>query len=271
MEIRSVAKAVRLLEALSKEPGAFGVSDLARQVDMDKSSVSRMLRTLEQAGFVAQESASQRYSLGLALVALGQKALRRLDLRDAARPALDGLAARTGECAHLAILTAGRAFYLDQATPERGVSVDAPVGTLAPLYCTALGKVLLAFQPPESATALVAKLDFEPFTRRTITDATTLATHLAQVRRQGVAYDDEEFSIGVRCIAAPVFRHDGTIAGAVGISGPSPRMTDDRLREWSGVVAAEAAAVSRRLGHVPEAAEAAPGPVKQDKTAGNRP
>ena len=99
MEIRSVTKAIRLLDMLGQGNGAYGVSELARLVDMDKSSVSRMLRTLEQAGYVEQDSVTQRYSLGLNIGVLGYKALKRMDLRTAARPLLERLAETTGECA----------------------------------------------------------------------------------------------------------------------------------------------------------------------------
>lgn len=252
VEIRSVTKAIRLLEALASDPAPMGVSELARQVDIDKASVSRMLKTLEQAGFVAQDLNSQRYSLGVALVAMGHKALKRIDLRDAARPSLETLVGLTGECAHIAMLVADRSFYLDQLVPERGVSVDSPIGTLAPLHCTALGKALLAFQKQSEFHRIFAEIKFEAFTRRTITDATTFSKNLADVRQTGVAHDDEEFSVGVRCIAAPVFKHDGSVCGAIGISGPSPRVTDDRLVDWEVAVRREAEEVSIRMGFDPK-------------------
>jgi IclR family acetate operon transcriptional repressor len=248
LEIRSVAKAIRLLDMLGEGPGAFGVSELARMVDMDKSSVSRMLRTLERAGYVEQDPVTQRYTLGLALGVLGYKALRRMDLRGAARPLLERLAETTGECAHMAILADRRAFYIDQVAPERGIGVDAPIGTLAPLHCTALGKALLAFQPEAILEELIAGMKFEPYTRRTISSAEGLRSHLSQVRAQLVAFDDEEYSVGVRCIAAPVFRYDGAVSGAIGVSGPSPRITDARLSEWEALVRGAAAELSGRLG-----------------------
>jgi DNA-binding IclR family transcriptional regulator len=251
MEIRSVAKAIRLLEALANDPSPVGVSELGRQLNMDKASVSRMLRTLEQAGFVSQDLNTQRYGLGVALLTMGQKALRRVDLRDAARPSLENLTKTTGECAHVAMMVAERSFYLDQMVPERGIGVDSPVGTLAPLHCTALGKVLLAFQSKEEIRRISGTMTFEVFTRRTITDPVSFTNHLAEVRRTGIAYDDEEFSIGVRCLAAPVFRHDGMVRGAIGISGPSPRVSDDRLRVWESHVREEARAVSLRMGFDP--------------------
>jgi IclR family acetate operon transcriptional repressor len=256
VEVRSVSKAIRLLETLAREPGLFGVSDLARQLSMDKASVSRMLRTLEQVGFVTQEPVTLRYGLGLRIGVLGHTALRRIDVRRAARPFIEKLALETGECAHVAILVDGRAFYIDQAQPDRVVAVDAPVGTLAPLFCTALGKALLAFQPEKEQRSLIASIKFEPYTRRTITDATALETHLASVRSRGIAVDDEEFSVGVRCIAAPVFRYDGTICGAIGVSGPSPRVTDDRLLAWEILMREQACMLSRELGAEPSPLDA---------------
>jgi len=151
------------------------------------------------------------------------------------------------------------------------VNVEAPVGTLAPLHCTALGKAQLAFQDEANYAALRATIDFEIFTRRTITDATTLDSHLAQVRRAGVAYDDEEFSVGVRCVAAPIFRHDGTVCAAIGISGPSPRMTDEHLRKAEAIVREQAATVSRRLGYDPTADAVPDNSTEKKKVAAGRP
>ena len=249
LEIRSVTKAIRLLQMLGEgSAGPLGVSELARLVEIDKSSVSRMLRTLEQAGFVEQDPITQRYSLGLSLAVLGYKTLRRMDLRTAGHAVLERLSEKTSECAHMAILADRRAFYIDQAGPARGIGVDAPIGTLAPLHCTALGKALLAFQLPNVREELIRGITFDPYTRRTITGPESLRDHLNRVRSAGVAFDDEEFSIGVRCMAAPVFRFDGAACASIGISGPSPRMADARLNEWELALSDMCKEVSQRLG-----------------------
>lgn len=248
MEIRSVSKAVRLLEELAKESGAFGVVELARMLEMDKSSVFRMLRTLENAGFVSQDADSQQYALGMGLVRLGQRALRRMSLRDLARPAIERLAEATGECSHLAILARNVALYVEQATPPHGLGIQAPIGTLAPLHCTALGKILLAFQPAERRESLIAEIPLEGFTHPTIANRDHLVIHLDDVRKASIAFDDEEFSLGVRCIAAPVFTQDGSVCAAIGISGPSPRMTEEKIETWGELIRHEAAEFSKRLG-----------------------
>jgi DNA-binding IclR family transcriptional regulator len=248
LEIRSITKAIRLLDMLGEGNGAYGVSELARLVDMDKSSVSRMLRTLEQAGYVEQDPVTQRYSLGLNIGVLGYKALKRMDLRTAARPMLERLAEVTGECAHIAILADKRAFYIDQVAPERGVGVDAPVGTLAPLHCTALGKILLAFQPDGVREDIMQSMSYEPYTRRTMGSAEALRDHLGRVRTQGVAFDDEEYSVGVRCMASAIFRFDSSVCGAIGVSGPSPRISDGRISEWEPMLLETSKELSKRLG-----------------------
>jgi IclR family acetate operon transcriptional repressor len=251
MEIRSVSKAIRLIEALADADSAVGVTELARQAEMDKSSVSRMLRTLELAGFVTQDPVTKSYDLGLTLVHLGQKVLRRINLRNAARGSLESLAHQSGECAHIAVLVGGRALYIDQAAPSRGVSIDAPVGTLAPLHCTALGKILLALQPDAARDKILSSLTLEAFTRRTLTNHESVKRELEEIQRRQVAYDDEEFSVGVRCIAVPIFKHDGTVAAAVGLSGPSPRVTDERMKEWETLLREEAFSISVQLGWEP--------------------
>ncbi|WP_142524027.1 IclR family transcriptional regulator [Raoultella ornithinolytica] len=248
MEIRSVTKAVRVIEALADTDTPLGVTELARITDLDKSSVSRLLKTLVSAGYVAQDPNNRTYELGLTLLHLGQKVLKRVDLRALCRESLDKLAHITGECAHIAILVNNQSLYLDQATPTRGISIDAPVGTLAPLHCTALGKVLFAFQDEKAKLILLRTFTFEAFTRRSITDKTHYITEIEKVKQSLIAYDDEEFSIGVKCIAAPIFDHENSIAAAIGISGPSPRMTDDKLFEWTHLLREEAKIISFKMG-----------------------
>ncbi len=241
-EIQSLARGLKILNLLEHARNGMGTTEVANQLSIDKSSASRLLHTLANYGFVEQDEDTARYLLGPQLVTLGQHLLNRITLRDHARPYLHELVEKTGECAHLAILAQGQALYIDQMQSPAALRVESEIGTLSPLYCTALGKVLLAFG------AMRVPLEFKAFTQRTVTDKSTLAAQLAQTKSRGYAIDDEEYNYGVRCVAAPVYDHRGVLAGAIGISGPAGRVTLERINEFGAVVKTVALALSTRLG-----------------------
>ncbi len=242
-EIRSLAKGLKILNLLEHARNGMGTTEIAKQMHIDKSSASRLLHTLANYGFVEQDANTARYFLGPQLLTLGQRLLNRITLRDHARPYLHELVDKTGECAHLAIQTQCQALYIDQAESTAALRVESEIGTLSPLYCTALGKVMLAF----GAGRLPDEL--KPFTHRTVTDRSTLAAQLAQTCQRGYAIDDEEYNYGVRCVAAPVYDHRGLLVGAIGISGPAGRVSLERIDDFGAVVKETAAALSTRLGY----------------------
>lgn len=240
-EIQSLARGLRILDILGMADDSVGITELAAQLEMDKSSVSRMMQTLASYGYAEQDPGTRRYRLGPQVVALGQALLTRMPLRDMAKPFLHQLVELTGECAHLGILAQGQVLYIDQVESPATLRVNTGVGTLAPLHCTALGKCLLAFDGAPVPAVL------EPFTARTITDHKALEVHLSQTRRQGYAIDDEEYSYGVRCVAVPVYDHQARVVGAVGISGPAGRIGLERLPALAAQVREVGEALSNRL------------------------
>ncbi len=242
-EIQSLAKGLKILNLLEHSRQGMGTTEVANQLDIDKSSASRLLHTLANYGFVEQDEATARYLLGPQLVTLGQRLLNRITLRDHARPYLYELVDKTGECAHLAIQAQRQALYIDQVESTAALRVESEIGTLAPLHCTALGKTLLAFGEVRIPDEL------QPYTRRTVADRSSLAAQLEQTRKRGYAIDDEEYNYGVRCVAAAVYDHQGKLVGAVGISGPAGRVTLERIDEFGAVVKGVAGALSARLGY----------------------
>jgi len=167
--------------------------------------------------------------------------LTRLPLREAAKPYLRQLMERTGECAHLAVPAQGKALYIDQVASPATLRVNAEVGTMNPLHCTALGKALLAFGDADIPGTL------ERFTPKTIKSKRALQEHLKEIRSSGYAVDDEEFDPGVRCVAVPIFDFRGKAIGAIGISGPSTRITPDRLPQLAAIVVEIGQALSERM------------------------
>ncbi len=242
-EIQSLARGLKILILLEHSRNGMGTTEVATQLAIDKSSASRLLQTLANYGFVEQDQLTARYLLGPQLVTLGQHLLNRITLRDHARPYLHELVDKTGECAHLAILAQRQALYVDQVESTAKLRVESEIGTLSPLHCTALGKILLAFGDSRIPD------DLTPFTHRTVTDRSTLEAQLAQTKKRGYAIDDEEYNYGVRCVAAPVTDHQSALVGAIGISGPAGRVTLERIDEFGAVVMRVAGSLSARLGY----------------------
>jgi DNA-binding IclR family transcriptional regulator len=222
-EIQSLARGLKVLQILSTAEAGMGVTDLAAELDVNKGTASRTLQTLAAYGFVEKAPDGRCYQLGPTLVQLSRSVINRMPLRETAKPYLHQLVEATGECAHLAIHAQGQALYIDQVESPATLRVNADVGHMAPLYCTALGKVLLAFGDLPWPEEMDKRTPF------TITDPDVLKKELAQIRAQGYAVDDEEYDTGVRCVAVPVFDYRNKIVGAVGVSGPAARVTREAL------------------------------------------
>ena len=240
-EIQSLARGLKILDILGQNPDGISITELSERLDVDKGSASRLVATLASHGYAERDEVTRRYHVGSQIVSLSRSVLNRLPLREAAKPFLRQLMERTGECAHLGVAAQGKVMYIDQVESPVTLRVNAQVGTMNPLYCTALGKILLAFSDLELPAEMPA------FTEKTITDFGTLKEHLEQVRRLGYAVDDEEFDTGVRCIAVPVFDFRNKLAGAIGVSGPATRVTLARLPEMTAAVIEIGKALSERM------------------------
>jgi DNA-binding IclR family transcriptional regulator len=240
-EIQSLARGLKILDLLGEAEQGISITELSEILGVDKGSASRLMSTLARYGYAEKDEITRRYHLGPQVVTLSRSVLTRLPLREAAKPYLRQLMERTGECAHLAVLAQDKVLYIDQVESPATLRVNAEVGTMNQLHCTALGKALLAFGEADIPASL------ERFTPRTITDPEALRRHLEEVRRQGYAVDDEEFDESVRCIAVAVCDFHGKAAGSIGISGPSSRLTDERLPELAATVVEIGKALSERM------------------------
>lgn len=240
-EIQSLARGLQIIEKLAEANGGLSITDLADHFEVDKGSISRLMQTLAHYGFAEKDKGSRKYISGPQIVRHSQTLLQRTSIRDIAKPYLKQLVDVTGECAHLAILVQGQAFYIDQEESQNALRVTTNIGSLAPLYSTALGKALLAF----TNTAIPEELT--PFTMRTITDVSMLKRHIEIVRAQGLATDDEEWNLDVRCVAVPIFDYRDKCVAAIGVSGPTTRISLENLQKISRVLINVGKEVSARM------------------------
>lgn len=248
--VEGADRVLRALEELGDAPGGLGVTELGRCLGVDKSTAHRLLATMLARGFVRLNPHTQRYQLGLRLVVLGAIAARGVDLTDIARPVLEALRDDTGEASSLAVLSEGEVIFLAKAAASGALTVNHGVGTRLPAHCSALGKVLLAGgKDPEQIDRAIAQRGLAGHTPRTITDPDDLRRHLAQVAARGWAIDDEEYAVGLRCLAAPIRDAMGDVVAAAGISGPVTRVTLERVTTLAERVRQAANDISGLLGH----------------------
>ena len=218
----TVLKTLRMLETISEHGGEMALSDIAQTAELDRSTAYRLLRTLEEAGYVAQSETTKRYRLSYKVLSLGQPMLRKAGLDDIIIGALRQLAQATHETANFQVLDGEEAVIRLQAKGSQLLSVDFKVGDRSRLHCTSIGKALLAHQDREFVDAIIDK-GLDKVASRTITSPDDLRAELARVRNQGYATDEFEFADDLCCVAAPVLTSDGTLCGGINFAGPKSR------------------------------------------------
>lgn len=249
--VQALAHGLAVLEAMARDESDWqGVSDIAARLRMHKSTVLRLLATLEHCGYVEQDLATRRYRLRLKLFELGSQVVGRTDLLKEARPVLERLNRECGEVVHLGVLDEGQVVYVEKVESTHTIRMYSRIGRRSPLHCTGVGKALLAFLPSEEIVRIIETKGLKGYTPNTITDRSALLRHLEDVRARGVAFDNEEHEPGIRCVAAPVWDRTGALVAAISVAGPSLRMTPERLEELARPVMEAALEISRRLGYV---------------------
>ena len=258
-------RALEVLDQLAAgPPTGMTAAQLAAATSSNRVSVHRILVSFMRHGLVRQAHPGAPYRLGFGLLAMAQRVIDERELVPLAYPLLEKLAEASGETCHLAVLDSGEVVYVAKMESRQSVRLVSRIGARVPLYCTALGKALLAMADDETRERLLALQSFARRTPRTLTSAATLSKDLVTIRERGYAIDDIENEDGVRCVGAPVLDHTGAPFAAISVSGPSARVTETSVHEVGRLVADAAAKLSAALGYAPRAADPlAPVPADQ--------
>lgn len=245
--VAAVLKVFALLQALA-ENNETGISDLSVRLAMPKATVYRFLQTMMTVGYVRQEKDSERYGLTMKMFELGTKALQFPDLVDLAKNHMQMMADLTGETVHLGTLIDSEIIYLHKVDSRHTLGMYSRVGRRAPLHCTAIGKVLMAWEDPERRDRVLKGCDFKRYRDKTIVNAEAFVTELAQVKAQAYGEDREEFDDHIRCLGVPIFdRLNRPIAG-FSISFPTFRYDDAKRPEVVAMLQAASKDISAQLG-----------------------
>jgi len=245
---RTLKRGIDVLEALARaNEHGLGPSAIGQQVILDKATVTRLLRTLVEAGYVTQDDTTRRYRLTGRILWLAYRATVRLDLRTVARPHLTALRDELGETVHLAIMEDLRVVYVDKLEADNSIQLVSAIGQMMPLHSTSLGKALLAALPDEEREGKYARMDLSRRTDRTILDLAALREEIRRTQLRGYSTDDRENEPFGACVGASIVGADGRPVGAISISGPYFRI-HDRFPYFGERVRAVAAAIARQLG-----------------------
>lgn len=245
--VRVMERAMQVLDCFDDEHPERGVTEIAELVGLHKATTHRIIVSLMNGGFLEKAPDGERYRLGLRLAELGMAAMRTLDFRREAVPHMKALVDRFEETCDLSVFDRSEVFYVEVLQGKHVLTIAARVGQRLPAHCTASGKTFLAFMPEAEARAIL-KEPLTRYTQWTITSAEEILAQLEEVRARGYGYDDQEFELGIRAVAAPIRNRDGRVIAVISMPGPTSRMTPERIQEIADGLLVATRAVSLRLG-----------------------
>jgi len=245
-KVKSLYKALQVLDCFNSGETELGVSEIANKLGIYKSSVHNMLSTYEQFGMVKKDPRTGKYQLGLKILELSHNMQQNNDLRHIAHPFLVDIASRTGETCHLAMRLDNHVIYIDTAQPGNALPARSVFGFTAPLYCTGIGKAILAYMNEDFIRAVMRK-GYERFTSTTVSSDEALLEELAQIRARGYAIDRMEHEYGIMCIGMPIFGGEREPIAAISLTGPSLRFTEETIPRLAENLQQVVAGVTRNL------------------------
>ena len=248
--VKYVSRALDIIAFVGEKKGGLGVTEIANRMDINKSSVYRILSTLVQYGYIEQEEETSRYKLGYKFLEVSSRLLESIDIRKEAFPYLQQLENETNEVIHLVVYDQGEVVYIEKLDGGETLRMHSKVGKRAPMHCTSVGKAILAHLPDEVVLDVLSRKGMPAHTSYTITNQEQFLKELQFVRERGYALDNEENEYGITCMAVPLFDHTGKVISAMSISGPSIRMTEERLQLLSTRLICIGKKLSARLGYV---------------------
>jgi DNA-binding IclR family transcriptional regulator len=246
--VQSLGRAFAILEEVARHREGVGLADLSKRVALHNSTTFHLARTLVSLGYLRQEKESKRYRIGRPLFALAASALDEIEMVNVATPVLEDLSRVSGESSHFAVRIGDAIVVIARTSGAGAFQLTDRVGVVRPAHCTALGKIILASLRPDQLQRFLARVELTPSTEKSITDVKVLSREIEEIRTTGIAFDDGEFNAEVRCIAVPVMDFTGQVIGALGVSGPIWRMSNQALQAHAKAVRLAANRLSTDFG-----------------------
>ncbi|KZE38999.1 IclR family transcriptional regulator [Bhargavaea cecembensis] len=247
--IQSVDRAIDILELFMASKPELSIKEISGKLELSKSTVHGIIKTLEYRGYLQQDPESLKYRLGIKLFELGNVVGNSMDIRKIASPLIRGLVEELSETVHLAVMEREEVVYVEKLEGPRTLTIYSHVGKRAPVHCTGVGKAILAYQSEEQIERMLTSGDLVAHTQHTMTDISVIREHLRTIRENGYAVDDEEIELGLKCVAAPIFDHQGNVTASISCSAPKVRADEVSFAEMVGKIMAAASEISAALGY----------------------
>lgn len=247
-KIQSVDRASLIIKLLAKKESPMKLTEIADELDINKSTLHGIISTLKYHGFIDQDKETQKYRLGMYLVQLGNIVIKSFDIRTITSPIITEVCEKLSETVHIGMLDGYEVVYVDKKESNQSMRIFTTIGARKPAYSTGVGKAMLAYLD-EDILSYSLPNSLEKITDNTIADKKALLDELKKIREDGIAFDNEENIEGLTCVAAPIFDGTGRAKYSISVSGPTIRMTQQKINEAIHVVKDAAKKISEELGY----------------------
>ena len=246
--IQTIDRTIKILNCFSEYQPERKLSEISEEIGLNKSTAHGILNTLKYHGLISQDLESHKYRLGLRLMELGSRAANSLNVIHIAGPIIREICNEVEETVHLGTLNGKEMVYIDKIESWQSMRIASSVGARLPAYSTGMGKAIMAFLNHEDLMKAIPDV-FKPFTPYTITNMDEFLKELETIRKNGYAIDNEENSIGLKCVAAPIFNHEGKVKYSISVSGPGVRMSDGKMDKIILLIKKACSDISERIGY----------------------
>ena len=246
--MKSLDKVFTIIELLKKNK-EMRLQEIANELGIYKSTIHRLISELCTYNYVERDNITKKYRLGLKFLDIASYIISNLDIREAAREGIEAINNITKETVHLAILLDDKAIYIDKKESHHSIRMYSQIGKPAPLYCTGVGKAILAYQPPEILNNLLKTITFHKYTKSTIMSRKQLLTEIDEIKINGYALDNEEHEENIGCIAVPIRDYTKKVIASISVTAILYRMKLEDLLKYKDIILEKSYEISKKLGY----------------------
>ncbi|MBP7278591.1 MAG: IclR family transcriptional regulator [Sedimentibacter sp.] len=247
--VQSIDRAVAILDCFSEEKKELKLSEISERLGLNKSTVHGIISTLKYHGFISQDEETQKYKLGIRFVQFGDLVINSMNIRNAAVPVIDAVCEKIEETVHVAMLDGLDVVWIEKRECTKSIKTSTKIGARLPAYTTADGKIIICYQNKDKIKNYLPKR-IPQYTNNTITNKSEFIKKLEEMKKNGYAIDNEEYVEGLKCVAAPIFDHDGKVRFSLSTTGPAFRMNEERIKELIVIIKEAANEISQRIGYM---------------------